>query len=177
MTEYPVSLWRERNCSPVAFVKFGECRDFMRQVVEEEWVWPKLRDNWGGHLHRAILDIAMQDNPDNELVDIVPVVLEVMYSDEPDRLGPDARARSFFYALDEVRNETERDHRSTLDQIETAMSYFTQGELQGDILCAFDGLKRDYFQDKYFHPRDGFTGQRVNEPKFTAQPDFTERLD
>lgn len=174
MAEYPDSLWRERNSSPVAFVKFGDCRNFMRQVVEEEWVWPKLKNNWGGHLHRAVLDIALQDNPDNELVDIVPVVLEVMYADESDKLGPDARARSFFYALDEVRSDSESCDKPMLEQVEMAMCYRTQGDLPGGILLAFDGLKRDFLQDKYFYRRDGFTGRRVGEPKFKRQPDFTE---
>src|SRR5690606_20019363 len=116
-----------------------------------------------------------RDLEDDDYVNFVPIVLDVMHRDTEDRLGPDARGRSFLYALDEIRESTEgQESAITLSAIESAMAYWDEGRLPNGISYAFEGTRRDYLEDKYDYARNGLTGERLEPRRFCEEPDFQE---
>ncbi len=162
-----------RDESPIAFVSVGECRDFMRGIVDEDWVWPELQKRqWGGHWHRAVLHIALLNESDEQYVSFMPFILRVIYDDTDDRLSPQTRAMIAFTRIEDARNRNEG--RLSATSIISEQSYASQGELPGSILRSFTGLRREYLEDQYFYGRHGLTGERFTPAKFTEQPIFED---
>ncbi|MFO0971568.1 MAG: hypothetical protein U0520_04470 [Candidatus Saccharimonadales bacterium] len=165
-----------RDQSPVEWATVGECREFMRRIVEEDWVWAKLYDSgWGGHWHRAVLAIALSEGADKDVVNFVPFMLREIYSDKSTTHFaedmPENRARSFLREIDSQREA--EDFESVLE-IERRQGYHGQGKRPAWLPGLFEGLRREYLDDKYNYWRNGLTGERLEPRRFNEEPAFDD---
>lgn len=163
----------DRDESPVAFVSVGDCRTFMKRIADEEWVWPELQKNgWGGHWHKAVLNIALLEEADESYVDFMPYILRVIYDDVDDQISQESRARIAFTRIVEAREQS--DSIIEVSDIIGVQGYASQGDLPGSILRSFRGLRREYLEDQYFYGRHGLTGERLTPVRFAEQPTFED---
>lgn len=170
MPGFPELLWKNRDSSPLVWTTTGECREFLRErTFSEEWVWPKLAGNWGGHLHQSILRIALLDADDDLMTNITPVLLEVFNEDDDTKYGPVSRARGLFSRLDDYRRN-DPTANPDLYELEGLMVYGTKGERPAGVLGEFTGKQREYLQDRYFYARNGLTGERLSPVEFPDDP-------
>lgn len=170
---------------PIAYpVTIGQARDFMRKIIDEEFVWQQLAEieHWGGHLHRAVLAIALINQPEDTPVDIIPLYVEA-YVKQPKHWGKDddpemirkfaqrsieRNAQEANRALDDSY-DARRDH--AIREIEAAFGYFQQSELTPAILTAFDEETNRRLRDKYFYSRNGLTGERYYPAEYPEYQD------
>ena len=106
---------------PVVLVTIEDARKFIKGIVEDESLWPILRQNneWAGHLHRVALELALRDEPPETEVDIVPLYLERRVQEpsyvsrrnavsDPDKLRAEAIASIDYNMLDLGRRKPNR---------------------------------------------------------------------
>jgi hypothetical protein len=168
----------------------GQAREFMKRIADERFIWEKLHASgqWGGHLHRAILGIALGEGGDEEVVDIIPLYVDEYVKQPPHyQAGEDIEylaqtaLHSVTHNADIARHKVSdlesydpnylmrRDE--ALRQLESSFGYFGQSEISPGLLRAFDDATNERIQDKYFYGRNGMTGERYSDPKF---PEYTE---
>lgn len=164
-------------------VTIQQARDFMSNIADEEFLWRKMAETgeWGGHLHRAILKIALMSGAPDAEVDIIPLYVDEYVKQPPhDSAGLDEGKLAAFalhYATENALRanrhfdgdyEARRDH--ALAEIESTFLYFDRSGLPPGLMFAFDEETRDRIRDKYFYARNGLTGERHDPIRF---PDST----
>lgn len=159
-------------------VTVGQARTFMKGIIEEEFVWEELdrQGMWGGHLHRAVLKIALLEEDEDFEVDIIPLYVDEYIKapsgwvrDYSERRLKDFSQRNIVHVVTDIRAldehyEERRDHG--LEELEAAFSYFNQSELPPYIMDAFDRETNARLRDKYFYGRNGLTGERYEPPEY-----------
>lgn len=68
---------------PVLMVTYANCREFLTRLGATPETWQALdgQKEWGGHLHRAVLRVAMEEADDDEVVDLFPVYAELLVAE------------------------------------------------------------------------------------------------
>jgi hypothetical protein len=81
------------------YITRRQARDFIRRYIPDESLWKELSDDWGGHLHRAVLSIAKEIGDDDERVDVLQRYVVVFVADPNPRWGmsPDEAMRHAEY--------------------------------------------------------------------------------
>lgn len=168
----------------------GQAREFMSGIAAERFIWITLQESgaWGGHLHRAVLAIALEEGPDDEEVDIIPLYVDEYVKQPPywektedveylkwqatkhaERNAQLAHSSLADLIAYDPNYEVRRDE--ALQQLNGAFGYFGQSDIPAGIIAAFDEKTNDRIRDKYFYGRNGLTGERYTEAKYPEYSD------
>lgn len=117
-------------------VPASQCREFMQHIAPPE-MWPILlaEQNWGGHLHRAILVCATSDVEDNELVDVIPPYIDAILADSrgrlPERLSNvEKKELAIMQVKRNLEAVSEPNTEDPLGSLEESLLYVRQAEVR-----------------------------------------------
>jgi hypothetical protein len=127
------------------FVSAGSCREFMASLGARPEMWKELLEfGWGGHLHQAILECAISDSADDDLVDIIPGYVNAVIRHPEKRLiidetttEEDKLRKAYAVAAMNLKyvEPDERD-KDPLGAFESSLSYTNQASVPWHLLKA-----------------------------------------